>query len=293
VSSHQGQKYCAAVPFAAMAEPAQRRLWHDSTAMEAGPLRSATAPCISGAALSQHIASAVVGADVSFDTPLGMRRRMVYCDYVASGRAVSFIEDYIRDEVLPLYGNTHTTTSASGLQTTCFRHEARDIVRQACNASEEDSLVFVGSGSTSAIVKLRDALHLQRYSSSSSAGGGVGQGRPVVFVGPYEHHSNLLPWREAEVEVVQIAESASGQVDQEDLTRQLELFRARPLKIGSFSAASNVTGVLEDQDAITACLHDHGAAAAAPPPSSHLLHALVVRCVTTACPFRTPHTQAP
>jgi selenocysteine lyase/cysteine desulfurase len=106
-------------------------------------------------------------------------------DYIASGRAVGFVEDYLRAEVLPLYGNTHTTTSATGLQTTCFRHEARQIIKQACNAGEDDSLIFVGSGSTSAIVKLRDALGLQQY--------GTGARRPVVFVGPFEHHSNLLP----------------------------------------------------------------------------------------------------
>ena len=205
-------------------------------------------------ALAAKVRDGVVGADAVFPTALGLRRRLVYCDYIASGRALGFIEDYIRSQVLPLYGNTHTTTSVTGLQTTCFRHEARDIVKQACHASEADALIFTGSGSTQAIVKLRDALNLSQYDGSAA-------GRAVVFVGPYEHHSNLLPWREAPVDVVAIGEDASGQVDMNELRSQLRAHAGRPLNIGSFSAASNVTGVLTDQDAVTACLHEHGALA--------------------------------
>ena len=208
----------------------------------------------SPAAVAARVRDAVIGRDAWFSTALGLRRRIVYCDYVASGRALSFIEDYIREEVLPFYGNTHTTTSVTGLQSTCFRHEARDIVKQACHASEDDALIFTGSGSTGAIVKLRDALNLSQYADAPT-------GRAVVFVGPFEHHSNLLPWREAAADVVAIGEDASGQVDLEELRNQLRSYAARPLKIGSFSAASNVTGVLTDQNAVTAVLHEHGALA--------------------------------
>lgn len=205
-------------------------------------------------ALAASIRDGIIGADAVFPTALGLTRRIVYCDYVASGRALGFIEDYIRGQVLPLYGNTHTTTSVTGLQTTCFRHEARDIVKQACHASEADALIFTGSGSTQAVVKLRDALNLAQYDGCST-------GRAVVFVGPYEHHSNLLPWREAPVDVVSIREDVTGQIDLDELRAQLRAHAGRPLKIGSFSAASNVTGVLTDQNAVTACLHQHGALA--------------------------------
>lgn len=206
------------------------------------------------AALAARVRNSIIGADAEFPTALGLRRRVVYCDYVASGRALGLIEDYVRAQVLPLYGNTHTTTSVTGLQTTCFRHEARDIIKQACHASESDALIFTGSGSTQAVVKLRDALRLAQYDGGTA-------GRAVVFVGPYEHHSNLLPWREAPVDVVSIGEDATGHVDMDELRAQLRAHAGRPLKIGSFSAASNVTGVLTDQDAVTACLHEHGALA--------------------------------
>ena len=101
----------------------------------------------------------VVGADASFDGPFG-RKTMLYADWTASGRALVSVEDYVRDEVLPLYANTHTTTSTCGLQSTCFRQEARQLIAQACNArvgysdKHADVVVFAGSGSTAAINKL-------------------------------------------------------------------------------------------------------------------------------------------
>ena len=70
--------------------------------------------------------------------------------------------------------------------------------------------------------------------------------RTVVFVGPYEHHSNELPWRESIVDVVTIRENADGLIDLVHLDEELTKFADRPLKIGSFSSASNVTGIGSD-----------------------------------------------
>ena len=70
----------------------------------------------------------------------------------------------------------------------------------------------------------------------------------MVFVGPYEHHSNELPWRESIADVVVIGEDADGHIDLADLERQLVRYAGRPLRIGSFSAASNVTGILTDTE---------------------------------------------
>jgi selenocysteine lyase/cysteine desulfurase len=80
-----------------------------------------------------------------------------------------------------------------------------------------------------------------------------------VFVGPYEHHSNLLPWRHCDVDLEMIPLDGSGQLDVTALTAALERTSDRPLRIGSFSAGSNVTGVATDVDAITELLHRHGA----------------------------------
>ncbi|PSN33000.1 hypothetical protein C0J52_19749 [Blattella germanica] len=173
---------------------------------------------------------------------------VVYCDYTASGRSLQFIEDYILREVLPSYGNTHTTTSITSLQSTLFRHEARDIFRNAVHASEHDAVIFAGHGCTGAVHKLINALDLSDP--------------PIVFVGPCEHHSNLLPWREKGAKIVRIAESKEGFLDLDDLEQQLQLYQGigRQL-IGCFSAASNITGILADDVATTLLLHQYGALA--------------------------------
>jgi selenocysteine lyase/cysteine desulfurase len=114
-------------------------------------------------------------------------------------------------------------------------------------------VIFTGSGATAAVNKLVAILELRAVVQPPP------DRRPVVFVGPYEHHSNELPWRESIADVVEIALGEDGGLDLDDLTEQLERYRDRPLRIGSFSAASNVTGLLTDADTVAALLHAHGA----------------------------------
>jgi selenocysteine lyase/cysteine desulfurase len=217
----------------------------------------------SGEALLRRIRESLIGRDEAVVGPWGARR-VTYADYTASGRSLSFIEDWIRDAVLPLYANTHTESSGTGLQTTRFREEARSIVLKAVGGDPaEHAVVFAGSGSTAAIDKLIGVLNLripndldERYGLSRHI---PVDERPVVFIGPYEHHSNDLPWRESIAEVVTIHEDLHGGIDLEDLERELERYAERPLKIGTFSAASNVTGIVSNVSAVSALLHRHGA----------------------------------
>ena len=98
----------------------------------------------------ETIRSSVIGKDEAVDGPFGPRR-VIYADYTASGRSLGFIEDFIRESVLPFYANTHTETSGTGLQTTTFREDARNIIRDAVGADDSHAVIFAGSGATGAI----------------------------------------------------------------------------------------------------------------------------------------------
>jgi selenocysteine lyase/cysteine desulfurase len=140
-----------------------------------------------------RIRRGLIGEGAVLDGPYG-RRRITYADYTASGRALDFVEEFIRERVLPRYANTHTESSGTGLWTTRLREQARRLIHDSVGGTEDDLVIFCGSGATAAVNKLVGILELRLPASLDRRYGlrdRIPHGeRPVVFAGPYEHHSN-------------------------------------------------------------------------------------------------------
>ncbi|XP_057420162.1 uncharacterized protein LOC130714275 [Lotus japonicus] len=203
--------------------------------------------------------SQIIGHDAEFDSPFG-RRKLLYADHTASGRSLHYNENFIINHLLPFYGNTHTCDSYVGSRTTKMLHEATEYIKKCLGGGEKDAIIFCGSGTTAAIKRLQEVLGIavpsimrERLLKSLTK-----EERWVVFVGPHEHHSNLLSWRQSLAEVIEIGLDDQGLLDMEALKLQLEAFKHsnRPL-LGSFSACSNVTGIYSDTRAIARLLHQY------------------------------------
>ncbi|CAF2896639.1 unnamed protein product [Rotaria sp. Silwood2] len=176
---------------------------------------------------------------------------VTYADYTASGRGLIFIEYCIMNNVLPYYANTHSENNACALQTTKFREESRNMIKRCVNATNDDAVIFTGSGSTAAINKLVDVLQLKNIDV---------QKKTVVFVSTFEHHSNILPWKETGIEVIRIPNTPEGLIDRDYLKRQLKHYHNEVKKhiICTFNASSNVTGIRTDVDRISKLVHQYG-----------------------------------
>lgn len=199
-----------------------------------------------------RLRAGVIGEGATFDGPFGPRE-IVYADYVASGRALRQIEDFVLERVLPYYANSHTEASHCGAHSTRLREAARAAIARIVEADENCSVVFAGSGATTGINRIVRLLDIAERVRNGE--------RVSVLVGPYEHHSNILPWRESGAEVVEIPEAEQGGPDRAALTRALEARSGHDLVVAAFSAASNVTGIVADVAAVTRLIKGHGALA--------------------------------
>lgn len=209
----------------------------------------------------------ITGIDAEIDTPFG-KKKLVYADWIASGRLYNPIEKRMLEEVGPMVGNTHSESTATGRAMTEAYHLAQKIVKEHVNASAEDVLIFTGTGMTSAIAKLQRILGLkvpeQAINFCTFTTGQYGKckdipngNRPVVFLTHTEHHSNHTSWFETLADVVLIEPTSDLLVNPESLRAEIKKYKDRPLLIGSFSACSNVTGYKPPYYELARIMHEN------------------------------------
>ncbi len=198
-----------------------------------------------------------IGNEMYFDTPYG-RQKLIYADWVASGRLYAPIEEKMAKIIGPFVGNTHTETSETGTLMTKAYHFARNKIKQHVNAGPDDVIITSGFGMTSVVNKLQRILRLKNCAIWEDGKCTPKEERPVVFVTHMEHHSNQTSWLETIAEVVLLQPDENNRVNPDELRRQLKKYENRKMKIGSFSACSNVTGIQPPYHQLAAIMHEHG-----------------------------------
>lgn len=199
----------------------------------------------------------IVGYDQTFATPYG-EKRIVYADWIASGRLYEPIERRLCETLGPFVGNTHTESSVTGTRMTQAYHRAHEIIKQHVNAGSDDVIITTGSGMTAAVCKFQRILGLRMPEQLMPFVDLPQELRPVVFVTHMEHHSNHTSWLETLANVVCIEPDDRGLVDPEHLQQQLQACRDSKLKIGAFTACSNVSGIEPPIYELAELMHEHG-----------------------------------
>jgi selenocysteine lyase/cysteine desulfurase len=198
-----------------------------------------------------------IGNDVCFKTPYG-KQKMIYADWVASGRLYKPIEERIINNLGPFVANTHTEATESGTMMTRTYHEARQRLKQHVNADKNDILINAGFGMTAVVNKLQRILGIKSCSRLEKNVNIPIEEKPVVFITHMEHHSNQTSWLETIADVVTLEPTAENLVDPEELRREIKKYSNRNLKIGSFTACSNVTGIEPDYYELAKIMHQNG-----------------------------------
>ena len=197
-----------------------------------------------------------IGHGAAFETPYGSQR-LIYADWIASGRLYAPLEERLLNVFGPMVGNTHSESSVTGTTMTQAYHEAREIIKRHVNAGPADVLLACGSGMTGAVCKLQRLLGLTVPSRLKDYVNLPEEIRPVVFITHMEHHSNQTTWEETLADVVCLPPDEAGLVDVDTLRREIVRFPDRP-KIGAFTACSNVTGIRTPYSELARVMHEHG-----------------------------------
>ncbi len=198
-----------------------------------------------------------IGFDATIETPFGVKP-LVYADWIASGRLYGPIEDILKNKIGPMVANTHSESSDTGLIMTNIYKQSHRIIKQHVNANADDIIITAGSGMTSVVNKLQRILGVRVPEQAKRYCHIPPEQRPVVFVTHMEHHSNHTSWLECNADVVVLEPSADLLVDPESLKKEIAKYENRTLKIGAFSACSNVTGIEVPYFELAKIMHQHG-----------------------------------
>lgn len=198
----------------------------------------------------------IIGIDQTFDSPFG-RQRIVYGDWIASGRLYRPIEERLTNTFGPFVGNTHTETSETGTLMTNAYHYAHKRIKEHVKAGPNDVIITAGSGMTTVINKFQRILGFRTMKSMDNNNCLPQEERPVVFITHMEHHSNHTSWFETIADIVQLKPDKNLLVDVNELRSELEKYKDRKMKIGSFTACSNVTGISTPYHEMAKVMHEH------------------------------------
>ncbi|WP_428026485.1 aminotransferase class V-fold PLP-dependent enzyme [Arcobacter sp.] len=187
------------------------------------------------------------------------KHKSAYFDYTASGLAFRPIENRIYD-MLTTYANTHSKESGMANQTHNYYEQALDNLKTSLELNDDFEIIPSGCGSTAAIKRFQELLGLYiPPATKKRLNINIDKSKlPLVIVGPYEHHSNEISYREAMCETIRIGLTNEGLVDLEELEEVLKQNQHREL-IGSFCIASNVTGIVTCYKDISKILRKYNA----------------------------------
>ncbi|MET1254739.1 aminotransferase class V-fold PLP-dependent enzyme [Aliikangiella maris] len=194
----------------------------------------------------------IIGIDLAYQG-----HDAIYADWTASGRLYAPIEDFMTHQVGPLVANTHTEASYTGCAMTNLYHQAQKKIKAHVNANANDVLISAGAGMTAVINKFQRILGIRVPEKWSERFEIQESEKPVVFITHMEHHSNQTTWNECEVTLIVIPANEAGMPDIQALENLLLEYRDRPMKIGSFTACSNVTGIKTDYHQFAEIMHRH------------------------------------
>lgn len=198
----------------------------------------------------------IIGIDVQYPTPYGLQK-LIYTDWIASGRLYKDIENALSERFGSFVANTHTESSETGTRMTLSYHYAHELIKKHVNAGPKDVIITAGFGMTAVVNKLQRIIRIKGGARSNRSSGGKND-KPVVFLTHMEHHSNQISWYETIADVIVLDHDKDLMVDPAELELQLENYRDRKVKIGAFTACSNVTGIITPYHHLSKIMHRHG-----------------------------------